>query len=338
LSRLTAASTVTGGSTTSYGYGYDPAGNRTSSTKTGTAQQYYAYNPADELCVTGTVSVSSPTGACPTSAPAGDTVSGYDGNGNLTAAALPAGASTLAYNSKNQTVSSSTAGTTSSYGYAGASQVDRTYAGPVGHSTSLLGTEGRVTNGPTYAWVTRTPDGQPIDIRQGSGPSYTPYYYLLDQQGTVLALTQNGAYSDSATYTYDPYGQTLTATSTGTTPGLNPLRYATGTLDPSTGLTKLGLRYYNPNQGRFTQTDPTRRDQLTYAYVGDNAQNYIDPSGAFSFGSALAGIALTAAVVAVVVIAAPETLAAGAVYVVAVDTGLASGAYDIGCAVKRGGC
>jgi len=65
--------------------------------------------------------------------------------------------------------------------------------------------------------------------------------------------------------------------------GLNPLRYATGTLDPSTGLTKLGLRYYNPTTGRFSQQDPSGQNP-GYVYAGNSPTNSIDPSGADFLG------------------------------------------------------
>ncbi len=42
---------------------------------------------------------------------------------------------------------------------------------------------------------------------------------------------------------------------------------------------KLGIRYYDPTLGRFTQPDPTGQDPH-YTYAGDNPVNFTDPSGA----------------------------------------------------------
>jgi len=43
-------------------------------------------------------------------------------------------------------------------------------------------------------------------------------------------------------------------------------------------VTKLGIRYYDPTLGRFTQPDPTGQDDH-YVYAGNNPASYIDPDG-----------------------------------------------------------
>lgn len=53
--------------------------------------------------------------------------------------------------------------------------------------------------------------------------------------------------------------------------------------DNTTNLTKFGLRYQNPNLGRWTQLDPTNQDDLAYGYVSNNPINYTDPTGANIF-------------------------------------------------------
>ncbi len=58
----------------------------------------------------------------------------------------------------------------------------------------------------------------------------------------------------AAAYTYSAYGTTLTSTGTLT----QPYKYGTGYTDTTTNLVKLGIRYYDPTLGRFTQQDPTR--------------------------------------------------------------------------------
>ncbi len=116
-------------------------------------------------------------------------------------------------------------------------------------------------------------------MRTGTGGTSTNSYYLLDQQGSVLKLTDSTGNTDTAAYSYDPYGQTTNATGAQAT--LNPYRYATGYYDASTGLYKLGVRYYNPNRGAFTQQDPTGEDAHAYAYADDNPIGGSDPLGAF---------------------------------------------------------
>jgi RHS repeat-associated protein len=50
-------------------------------------------------------------------------------------------------------------------------------------------------------------------------------------------------------------------------------------MEATSNLYKLGYRYYDPTQGRFTQQDPSGQEQNPYAYTGDNPSNGTDPSG-----------------------------------------------------------
>lgn len=111
----------------------------------------------------------------------------------------------------------------------------------------------------------RDPAGTLIGMQDNSGANY---YYTLDNVGSVLMLI-NGSQTAAATYTYAPYGNTLTNTGTGGVNTTNHCRYATGYTDP-TGLTKLGARYYNPTIGRFTQTDPSGQEQNVYGCATNN--------------------------------------------------------------------
>jgi len=56
----------------------------------------------------------------------------------------------------------------------------------------------------------------------------------------------------------------------------NPFQFTGAMLDSSTGLYKMGERYYGPSVGRFTQLDPLGD---SYGYAGDNPINYNDLSG-----------------------------------------------------------
>ncbi len=50
-----------------------------------------------------------------------------------------------------------------------------------------------------------------------------------------------------------PYGKQLPTS--GTMAGRNPLRFAAGEVNTRTNFVKFGVRYYDPNTGRFTQQD-----------------------------------------------------------------------------------
>ncbi len=268
---------------------YDAAGNRLTYTPPGGSTVYSAYNPADQLCETGTTTI--PAGkytganaACTSGSPAGtNTLYTYDGDGNQTTGLLPAGATTLAYNTASQTTSTTTGGVTTPNTYNGTSQTIRQTGGGNAYFSGLIAQNGqptRVTNGPTYDWITRAPDGTPLSLRSGSGGTSTNWYYTRDYQGSGRRLTAAGDYGPDGLYSYDTYGQTLTRTNYYTQLTLNPVNYTGGTNDTTTGLTKQGTRYYNPQNGRFTQADGSGQDPCTYAYAADNPTSLADASGA----------------------------------------------------------
>ncbi len=104
----------------------------------------------------------------------------------------------------------------------------------------------------------------------GAGGAICTYYYLHDGLGSTMALVDStGAVKN--TYSYDPWGNSTGVT--GNAP--NPFRYVGAMLD-STGLRKMGERYYDPSIGRFTQLDPAGG---RYGYVDGNPVNFVDPSG-----------------------------------------------------------
>jgi len=88
------------------------------------------------------------------------------------------------------------------------------------------------------------------------------YIGFVDSTGTI----QNR-------YVYNPWDNAIAGRTSGSAP--NPFQYAGAMLD-STGLYKMGERYYDPSIGRFTQEDPAGGG---YSYTGDNPVNYDDVSG-----------------------------------------------------------
>lgn len=260
--RLTRA--VEGGRT--YGYGYDKNANRSSETVSGNLSESaaYSHDVADALC---SRRAGVTTGAtCADTASSTTTLFAHDASGNMTAN----GAVTATYNGANQT----TRYGTPTFSYAGTGQGDRLSAGATSFTNGLLGTQQQTTNGAGTDYSS-TPDGQLVSI---TTPNVGKHYYLQDNQGSIIGLI-NTSGARTATYTYDPYGAHPTAT--GTAAAANPFRYISGYLDTSTGLYKLGIRYYNPTLGRFTQTDPTGQDPH-YTYARNNPCNLTDRSGAAS--------------------------------------------------------
>ena len=130
---------------------------------------------------------------------------------------------------------------------------------------------------------------------------------MVNTAGTVVAR-----------YSYDPYGNAVSVDESGLSQP-NIIRYTGGAFDQTTGLTKLGQRYYNPSLGAFTQQDTNQllanpQNGNLYAYAGDSPVSYIDPTGQSIWGDVLAGVlTFGGAVLAVagVVVSAPVIAVGG---------------------------
>jgi RHS repeat-associated protein len=315
LNRVTAAT----GPGLTRSYGYDINFNRTSKTENGVTTSY-VYNNADMLTS------------------AGSTTYSYDGNGNL---ASSSSGWALSYNSvNNQTMSITKPGGSalSPLAYAGQDQTERVKAGRTTFAHTALGvssastaaTGGSDPVGPdsvypaagATAYYTRDNNGNLIGLRTGGAR----YYYLVDGLGSVVGLL-NGSATKVNSYSYDPYGKQLSAAQQ----VANPWRYAGGFYDGTTGLTKFGARYYDPDLGRFTQRDPSGKD-LPYAYAGCDPVNNTDPTG-FKTGNPVVDACIEGAVgaaVATALGAAITALVTGGVALIPAVAAVA-GAAIAGC-------
>jgi RHS repeat-associated protein len=265
---ITAAVTLTSGKTevasaefaarsgspgTAWSYTYDSRSNRSSSTIDGKVTSF-AYNAANQLTSSAGVNYT------------------YDGAGNLTGAS---DGLALAYNTANQTTSITPAGGgAQSMAYAGTTQYERVSAGATTFSDNLLGLASRTTAGSATRTI-RDNRGALLGQRSSAGSQY----FLFDGLGSVVAVTNaSGTVTDR--YRYDPYGDTVAVTGASS----NPWRYTGAFLDEATGLYKMGLRYYDPDLGRWTQQDAVQNlmqppQANRYVYVGCNPANYVDPTG-----------------------------------------------------------
>ncbi|HEU4457319.1 MAG TPA: RHS repeat-associated core domain-containing protein, partial [Longimicrobium sp.] len=102
------------------------------------------------------------------------------------------------------------------------------------------------------------------------------YYYAIDPQGSVLAMTDAwGAVVNQ--YRYGSFGAAEVASET----VVNPLRFAGREWDAQAGLYYVRARWYDPALQRFTSEDPLglASGSNLYAYVANDPVNATDPSG-----------------------------------------------------------
>ncbi|MGQ4354915.1 RHS repeat-associated core domain-containing protein [Streptomyces drozdowiczii] len=274
LSYAKETNTSSGARTASWLYCFDKAGNLTHQDTTATScptTLTYGYDDASEL-----------------ESKSGSTTGWtYDKAGNETSAA-PAGGTARtgeSWSDYNQLTSITAGGTAYQAKHAGTTNDERTKLGDTWFHHTQLGLAS-TTTGSTDTGFVREPGGT-LNSMTRSGKSY---YYLTDATGNILgAVDQAG--TRTHTYAYTPTGTTRT-TPTETVP--QPYRFA-GAYNDSTGLYKMGARYYDPTLGRFTQPDPSGQETNTYLYATGDPINHTDPSGLFSVGDALgvAGDAIT---------------------------------------------
>jgi len=251
LDRLIGANGSVGSGSNTYTFAYDNAGNRTQTSANGSYSAIYGYNAANELVSAG-----------------GAAYGGYDGAGNQTSNGT---GMTFTYNSRNQTASITPSGSsTQSASYLGDTQTECTSFGTTNFTNSLLGLYGE-TAGATAKYYTHLPTGTKQTLSQTIGSN--DYFYLTDIRGSTVLMT-NGSGSVVNSYAYSPYGKTVASNVTVS----NSIKYVNGYQDASTSLYKFGARYYNADEGRWTQVDPSGKDEH-YVYAGNNPVNFSDPSG-----------------------------------------------------------
>jgi RHS repeat-associated protein len=255
-------------------YAYDPAGNRTSLTRS---------NAAASL-LPAAVASATYDAANEQTAFAGATLT-YDANGNLT----NDGTNTYQWDARNRLISIS-GGATASFSY---DALGRRTSKTINNVASQFAYDGNditaeIGGSAVGANYLRSLNIDEPFIRQKSTGNE---YYHTDALGSSLALS--GAQGTSATtYTYEPFGKT---TITGATSNLFQF---TGRENDGSGLAYYRARYYSPAAHRFLTEDPVGfmgGSANLYTYLGNRPLKFVDPLGLFNIlaGGGVSGVGLT---------------------------------------------
>lgn len=164
------------------------------------------------------------------------------------------------------------------------------------------------------------------------------YYYEYNLQGDVAGIV-NSSGQNVVRYTYSAWGKPESCTGNTELGEANPIRYRGYYYDAETGFYYLLSRYYDPDVGRFLNTDGYLsgvggdvRGYNLYSDCFNNPVNMSDPSGSWpSWSQIFTGIAIAAvavaAVAAVVATAgavAPALAAAGGGIIGGISAGAAA--------------
>jgi len=228
------------------------------------------------------------------------TALGYDAAGRVTSARLPDGTIVaMAYNAR---------GLRSAVSVTKPNQTQPDYTETILYRGDQVG-QVRVTGARPFAetFLYRQ-DGTPLELLyQATGRPLVRYWYEVDGQGSVVALTDSSGKQVSY-YGYDRWGAPVQGTTARVEAVPQPLRYrgywydgwyhgadynSDGTYNAAARSTDgfhtqdaplpwywLRVRYYDPFLERFLQPDPSAREGVrSYAYCHNDPVDCADPSG-----------------------------------------------------------
>src|SRR5438094_1674656 len=95
----------------------------------------------------------------------------------------------------------------------------------------------------------------------------------------MMLIDNAGTPNVTATYRYDPFGNTITTT--GTNAANNVYRFSSKERHANSGMYYYGYRFYDPNLQRWLNRDPLgeKTDRNLYRFAMNNALSYLDPYG-----------------------------------------------------------
>jgi RHS repeat-associated protein len=279
--RITSRSETIGGVTTSDVIGYTPQNQLDTITRAATVVSDFDYDAAGNL--------TSETHGAST------VLSTYDAQDRI----LTRGTLTYAHNADGErtSVTNASTSTTTTYGWKMGRLSTVTMPGTsIAYLYDANGNRvGKKVNGTLtriYLWA----GGQLVAEANGSGTilnrfvyatrSNTPDYLLsggviyrlvTDERGSVRLVINQSTGAVTQRLDYDEWGRVTTDTN----PGFQPLGYAGGLYETTTGLVHSGARDYDPLSTRWLSRDTIGfgGGANQYAYVGGDPINQIDPTG-----------------------------------------------------------
>ncbi|MER5474053.1 LamG-like jellyroll fold domain-containing protein [Streptomyces sp. NPDC002685] len=250
------------GSTTK-SYAYDASGNRIRN-----GSDVYTYDARDELTSDGTHTYDYSARGTMTqeSQASGSVAYKTDAFGGQIAAGTQS--YTLDALGRNITDADTSAGTTRTFAYSGAS--------------NTIASDGDNT-------YTYDPSGSVIGIKPAGGSGVLA---LTDQHSDVVGTFTSGATTLSGSASYDPLGKVVSPTNTVT----GHLGFQSGWTEPGSGDVGTASRWYSPDTGQFLNKDsislnavPNSVAANPFAYVDDNPMAGTDESGNCSWYDVVCG-------------------------------------------------
>ena len=128
-----------------------------------------------------------------------------------------------------------------------------------------------------YIWL----DDMPVGLVDDTGASPVVYFIHSDQINSPQKVS-DGSASIVWDGVFDPFGNPVSRTGG----AMMNLRFPGQYFDAESGFNQNWLRSYDPNTGRYIQSDPIglRGGINTYAYVSNNPVTNTDPMGLFAVG------------------------------------------------------